>query len=130
MPRRVQGGRDRADQSRPEAPIRQVAAYTYGVPRITAELCEAGERVNHKRVARVIRGAGQAGLRLRRRHRTTVADLAAAKTPDLVGRDSTASGPNMQYVGDITCLQRGVQTRDIPGPQDLARRTRGPFQLR
>ncbi|MFI8372023.1 IS3 family transposase [Streptomyces sp. NPDC085466] len=77
---------------------------SYGVPRITAELREAGERVNHKRVARVMRGAGLAGVRLRRRHRTTVADPAAAKAPDLIGRDFTASEPNTKYVGDITYL--------------------------
>ncbi|MFF7975743.1 IS3 family transposase [Streptomyces sp. NPDC007905] len=52
---------------------------TYGVPRITAELREAGERVNHKPISRVMRGAGLVGVRLRRRHRTTVADPAAAK---------------------------------------------------
>lgn len=77
---------------------------TYGVPRITAELREEGERVNHKRVARVMRQAGLAGLRLRHRHRTTVADPAAAKAPDLIGRDFTAIEPNMKYVGDITYL--------------------------
>ncbi|MDT9686089.1 IS3 family transposase [Streptomyces sp. TRM76323] len=77
---------------------------TYGVPRITAEFREAGERVNHRRVARVMRQAGLAGLRLRRRHRTTVADPAAVKAPDLIGRVFTASGPNTKYVGDITCL--------------------------
>ncbi|MEH0446787.1 MULTISPECIES: IS3 family transposase [unclassified Streptomyces] len=77
---------------------------TYGVPRITAELREAGERVNHKRIARVMRGAGLAGMRLRRRHRSTVADPAAAKAPDLIGRDFTASEPNTKYVGDITYL--------------------------
>ncbi|MFJ5788369.1 IS3 family transposase [Streptomyces hydrogenans] len=77
---------------------------TYGVPRITAELREEGERVNHKRVARVMRQAGLAGLGLRRRHRTTVADSAAAKAPDLIGRDFTAIEPNMKYVGDITYL--------------------------
>jgi HTH-like domain len=27
---------------------------TYGVPRITAELRDSGERINHKRVARVM----------------------------------------------------------------------------
>ncbi len=43
-------------------------------------------------------------MRLRRRHRTTVADLAAAKAPDLIGRDFTASEPNTKYVGDITYL--------------------------
>ncbi|MEV6994412.1 IS3 family transposase [Streptomyces sp. NPDC093228] len=77
---------------------------TYGVPRITAELRGDGERVNHKRIARVMRSINLAGVRLRRRHRTTVADSAAAKAPDLIGRDFTASEPNTKYVGDITYL--------------------------
>ncbi|GAA0906470.1 hypothetical protein GCM10009574_098820 [Streptomyces asiaticus] len=77
---------------------------TYGVPRITAELREAGERINHKRIAPVMRSIGLAGVRLRRRHRTTVAGPAAAKAPDLIGRDFTASEPNTKYVGDITYL--------------------------
>ncbi|MFE4582155.1 IS3 family transposase [Streptomyces chartreusis] len=42
---------------------------TYGVPRITAELRETGEVVNHKRIARIMRQVGLAGLRLRRKHR-------------------------------------------------------------
>jgi transposase InsO family protein len=77
---------------------------TYGVPRITAELREGGEHVNHKRIARVMRNIGLAGLRLRRRHRTTVPDPAAAKAEDLIDRDFTASEPNTKYVGDITYL--------------------------
>ena len=77
---------------------------TYGVPRITAELRDGGERINHKRIARVMRSIGLAGVRLRRRHRTTIADPAAAKAPDLIGRDFTASEPNTKYVGDITYL--------------------------
>jgi hypothetical protein len=80
---------------------------TYGVPRITAELRERGEAVNHKRVARVMRGIGLQGLRLRRRQRTTIADPAAAKAPDLIGRDFTAPAPNLRYVGDITYLPIG-----------------------
>ncbi|MFJ4826200.1 IS3 family transposase [Streptomyces bacillaris] len=77
---------------------------TYGVPRITAELREDGERVNHKRVARVMRSINLAGLRLRRKHRTTTPDPAAAKAPDQIGRDFTARETNTKYVGDITCL--------------------------
>ena len=80
---------------------------TYGVPRITAELREGGEPVNHKRVARVMRSIGLQGLRLRRRCRTTIADPAAAKAPDLIGRDFTAAAPNQRYVGDITYLPVG-----------------------
>ena len=82
---------------------------TYGAPRITAELNDGvpdDDRVNHKRVARVMRGAGIAGYRRKRRVKTTVADPAHQKVPDLLGRDFTAAVPNTTYVGDITyfCL--------------------------
>lgn len=80
---------------------------TYGAPRITAELNDGapdGQRVNHKRVARVMRTAGIAGYRRRRRVKTTVADPANQKVPDLLGRDFTAAAPNTKYVGDITYL--------------------------
>jgi len=80
---------------------------TYGAPRITAELNDGapeGERVNHKRVARVMRAAKIAGYRRRRRVTTTVADPANQKVPDLVQRDFTAPAPNVKYVGDITYL--------------------------
>lgn len=52
---------------------------TYGVVRITAELRETGELVDHKRLARVVRSIGLEGVRLRRRHRTTIADPTVAK---------------------------------------------------
>ena len=84
--------------------IHRDSTGTYGVPRITAELRDTGHPVNHKRVARVMRGVGLAGLRLRRRHRTTTSDPTAAKAPDLIGRDFTAQTPNTRYVGDITYL--------------------------
>ncbi|WP_329167862.1 IS3 family transposase [Streptomyces sp. NBC_01685] len=85
--------------------VHQESDGTYGAPRITAELREEnGVAVNHKRVARIMRASGIEGIRLRRRHRTTVSDLAAAKAPDLIGRDFTADRPNTKYVGDITYL--------------------------
>jgi transposase InsO family protein len=84
--------------------VHRASAGTYGVPRITAELRETGHPVNHKRVARVMRRIGLAGLRLRRRHRTTLGDPAAVKASDLIGRDFTAQRPNTRYVGDITYL--------------------------
>ena len=51
------------------------ADRAYGAPRVTAELNHGAppeERVNHKRVARVMAEHGIAGIRLRRRVRTTV----------------------------------------------------------
>ncbi|WP_185036657.1 IS3 family transposase [Streptomyces candidus] len=85
--------------------VHQESDGTYGAPRITAELREEnGVAVNHKRVARIMRASGIEGVRLRRRHRTTVSDPAAAKAPDLIGRDFTADRPNTKYVGDITYL--------------------------
>ncbi|MFD5513900.1 IS3 family transposase [Streptomyces sp. NPDC127051] len=85
--------------------VHQDSDGTYGAPRITAELRDEGGPVaNHKRVARIMRTIGLKGVRLRRRHRTTLADPAAAKAPDLLGRDFTASEVNTKYVGDITYL--------------------------
>lgn len=80
---------------------------TYGAPRITAELKEAGTVVNHKKVARIMREHGIEGLRLRRRHATTIPDQAAVKAPDLLRRDFTAKVVNTRYVGDITYLRIG-----------------------
>ncbi len=96
-----------ADDDRLAARIRVIhreSAGIYGVPRVTTELRDTGHLVNHKRVARIMRGIGLSGLRLRRRHRTTIGDPAAAKAPDLLGRDFTAQTPNTRYVGDITYL--------------------------
>ncbi len=89
--------------------IRAVHAQdnTVGAPRITAELNDgvsAGERVNHKRVARVMRAAGIVGYRRRRKVATTVPEPADAKVPDLLKGDFTAPAPNRRYVGDITYL--------------------------
>lgn len=80
------------------------SARTYGVPRITAELREAGTIVNHKRVERLMREHRIVGVHLRRTHRTTIPDPGAPKVPDLLERDFTAPAPNQKYVGDITYL--------------------------
>ncbi|RGP46562.1 transposase [Rhodococcus erythropolis] len=80
---------------------------TYGAPRITAELNDGvtmDERVNHKRVARVMRENDIAGYRRRRRVTTTVPEPADQKVPDLLERDFTAPAPNRIYVGDVTYL--------------------------
>ena len=104
----TRGARNAADEQLAER-IRVVhdEDNTYGAPRITAELNDGApeaKRVNHKRVARVMRDAGIAGYRRKRRVKTTVPDPANQKVPDLLGRDFTAETPNTKYVGDIIYL--------------------------
>ncbi|MGS2592005.1 IS3 family transposase [Streptomyces hebeiensis] len=107
--RQARAARERADAALAER-IRAVHAEwdgTYGRPRITAELRDQGEHVNHKRVGRVMRKYGIAGLRLRKRQVTTVPEPSATPVPDLFRRDFTATAPNTKYVGDITYLPVG-----------------------
>jgi transposase InsO family protein len=83
------------------------ADNTVGAPRVTPELNDGaapGDRVNRKRVARVMREHGIRGYTRRRRVRTTIPEQSAATVPDLLGRDFTAPAPNQRYVGDITYL--------------------------
>ena len=80
---------------------------TCGRPRITAVLNDGAPpelRVNHKRVARIMRAHGIQGYRRRRRVRTTIPEQANTAVADLLGRDFTAPAPNRVYVGDITYL--------------------------
>ena len=79
----------------------------YGAPRVTAELNEGAApeaRVNHKRVARVMREHKLAGIRLRKRVKTTIPDQSGRRFPDLLGRDFSVGEPGRRYVGDITYL--------------------------
>jgi putative transposase len=76
----------------------------YGAPRVHAELRAEGERVSRKRVARLMRQAGLAGVSRRRKVKTTVRNEQATPAPDLVGRDFAASGPNRLWVADITYI--------------------------
>jgi transposase-like protein len=100
----VRAARDAADQGL-GARIRAVQTAndgSYGVPRIIAELHDDGLAGNHKKVARVMRRHRIAGLRLRWRVQTAIADPAASKASDLIGRDFIAAAVNQRYLGDIT----------------------------
>ena len=90
-----------ADRVRAVQDPKQGGDRAYGAPRVTAELNDGAQpqdRVNHKRVARVMRTHHLPGLRLRRRVRTTIPDPSQAKVPDLMKRDFTATAPNRKYV--------------------------------
>lgn len=105
----ARAGRARADTELAEHinRIHQESDGTYGVPRVTAELKEAGTPVNHKRVERVMRKFHIVGLHLRKKVRTTIPEPSATPVPDLLQRDFAAQEPNTKYVGDITYLPIG-----------------------
>ena len=84
--------------------IHQRSRATYGAPRIQAELKDQGLRVGRKRVARLLRAAGLAGVSRRRWVTTTVRDRNARPAPDLVERNFDAPGPNRLWVADITYI--------------------------
>ena len=88
------------------------ADKAYGAPRVTAELNDGAppERVNHRRVARVMAERGIAGIRLRRRVRATIPEPSDEKVPDLLKRDFTAEAPNHKYVGDMKCRRRHLMS--------------------
>jgi putative transposase len=67
-----------------------------------AELRHRGVRVSRKRVARLMREAGLAGLVTRRRGKTTIRVPGVRPAPDLVGRDFAAASPNRLWAADLT----------------------------
>lgn len=75
---------------------------TYGAPRIHAELRAEGHAVGCKRVARLMRAAGLAGVSRRRGIRTTRRDPDGCRAPDLVERDFTVPAVDRLWVADIT----------------------------
>jgi len=97
-----------AELSRELQRIHACSRGTYGAPRIQAELREGGVLIGCKRVGRLMRAAGLAGLSRRKRPFTTVRDRRARPAPDLVKRSFSAAGPNRLWVGDITYIRTGA----------------------
>ena len=80
----------------------------YGAPRIHAELQEEGTRVGRKRIARLMKESGLAGVSRRRRTVTTRRDRSARPAPDLVDRQFVADKANALWVADITYVPTWV----------------------
>jgi transposase InsO family protein len=81
--------------------IHTMSRYSYGAPRVHAELrLGLGVRCGRKRVARLMRLAGLAGICHRRKRRGDRPTSAAHE--DLVCRRFVADRPNMLWVTDIT----------------------------
>jgi transposase InsO family protein len=78
---------------------------TYGAPRITRELREEGLVVGQRRVARLMRENGMAGIPKRRFKRPdTPPDSQLPAADNLLDRQFTVTAPNVAWVTDITYL--------------------------
>ena len=96
--------RARADAALSEkiGEIHVSSRWTYGSPRIHAELREEGLRCSRKRVARLMRQAGIEGCHRRRSIRTTERAAETEQVPDLVERNFKAEAPNRLWLTDFT----------------------------
>lgn len=83
--------------------VQAASRDTYGAPRVHAALKAKGERHGRKRIARLMREAGQVGACHRGSGPTTTRrDETARPAPDLVDRNFKAKAPDQLWVADIT----------------------------
>ena len=82
---------------------------TYGSPRITADLQDAGWKVSQNTVAALMREQGLAARRKKKRRSTTRPGKGRWRAPDLVKRDFPARQLNRKWYGDGTeiCTAEG-----------------------
>lgn len=83
--------------------IHQMSRRSYGSPRVHAELVLGeGIRCSRKRVERLMRQAGVAGIHRRKLRGCTRRDLGAQPSDDLVNRQFAATEPDRLWVMDVT----------------------------
>ena len=82
-----------------------VSDETYGMPRIRAELQDAGIVASRKRIARLMRQERMRGVSRRRSFCVTTArDVRHRPVPDLVNRAFVATALNQLWVADMTYI--------------------------
>jgi putative transposase len=88
--------------SEPDERGRRPPESLYGSLKMWAHLRRLGVPVARCTIERLMREHGWHGARRARKVRTTVADLAAERAPDLVKRHVTAACPDQLWVADFT----------------------------
>ncbi len=103
---------------------------TYGSPRVWEDLVEAGWRVSKKTVAASMARQGLQGRCPKRKRRSlTRPDGAAARVPDLIGRDVTAERVDQRWCGDLTEVPTEQGRLYLATVLDLASRRLAGFAL-
>ena len=89
--------------------VREIHAanyYAYGYRKMWLALKRAGETVGRDHVKRLMHAHGIQGAKRRGKPwRTTIADPAATRSPDLVNRDFSADRPDALWVADFTYVR-------------------------
>ena len=122
----------RARREQLAAAIRQLFAAhrgTYGSPRITDELRQAGWRVSENTVATLMREQRLVARRRGRRRSTTRPGRGRWRAPDLVGRDFPASRLNEKWYGDGTEIVTDEGKLQLASVLDMASRRIVGFAL-
>ena len=103
---------------------------TYGLPAGRGRAQPAtGTRASVGLVAELMRELGLLACQPRGYKRTTIAGEEPVETPDLIGREFTASAPGQRLVGDITYLRTGEGWLYLATVIDLATRMVVGWQL-
>ena len=97
----------RADLDAKIVSFHKSSSGTYGAPRITLDLHEAGERVSRNTVAARMASLGIVGVSPRLFKVTTNPDPSATYPPDLVNRGFAPEGIDQVWTSDITYLSVG-----------------------
>lgn len=77
---------------------------TYGYRRVHADLVRWGHQVDDETVRSIMRAEGLEACQPKPFRPTTTIAGDAGSTPDLIGRDFTATEPGHKFVGDITYI--------------------------
>jgi putative transposase len=104
--------------------VHEQSRDVYGAPRIHAELrLEHNVCVGRKRVARLMKAAGIAGVRPPKRWKTTIRIPGITPVTDLVDREFKPGAPNVLWVADITYLRTGEGWLYLAAVQDAYSRS-------
>ncbi len=95
---------------------------TYGSPRITADLRDAGWKVSQNTVAQLMRAQHLAARRKKKRRATTRPGRGRWRAPDLVNRDFSAAKINRKWFGDGTEIATGEGKLYLASVLDIASR--------
>jgi putative transposase len=95
---------------------------TYGSPRITADLRDAGWKVSENTVAALMREQGLAARRKRKRRSATRPGKGRWRAADLVKRDFPAQKINTKWYGDGTEIKTGQGKLYLASVLDMASR--------